>query len=117
MTIILLLGSVFWLPGYHQKFSVFEADAIIKQRPADMPVVSYPHSWNALDFLGPRVPSFGPDERPQLIEQLRSHPVSLIVVQNGEHRNSVINSFPPEITIQDERKLGLVTVITVIVKK
>lgn len=102
-------GVFFWLPQYHERFSLAQAGRTISERAAGAPVIAYPHPWHSLDFqFGVEVPAFGEGDRDRLVAHLRSSPRCVLVMKNEPSGDDVFAGLP---TRRVERhECGLVTV-------
>lgn len=111
----LLTGLLAWLPDYHRQFSLADATSHVADRPPGVPVYSYPHPWNSLDFTlsGSTFPTYRVDDLPLLIDRLRASDSALVVVKGGACHDDLMRSLPDDLEAVENRQCGMVNVLTV----
>ena len=112
---VMLTGLFVWLPDYHRQFSLADAASHAARRPPGVPVYSYPHPWNSLDFTvcGIALPTYRADEQLLLIDRLRASDSALVVVKGGASHDDLIRSLPDDLEAVEDRPCGMVNVLTV----
>lgn len=112
---VMLTGLIVWLPEYHRRFSLADATSRVAERPLGVPVYSYPHPWNSLDFdlSGIALPTYRVDDQPLLIERLRATDSALVVVKSGASHDDLLRSLPDDLQTVEDCQCGMVNVLTV----
>jgi 4-amino-4-deoxy-L-arabinose transferase-like glycosyltransferase len=113
--VVLVAGAQFLLPAYNRQFALradLQAYAAWSDR-STVPVVCYPQRYDSVSFYLPhaRVRVFTADQRPQLIDALRDHPETLLLVKSGRVLNELLDELPPTMEFVTRGKpKGAVTV-------
>jgi dolichol-phosphate mannosyltransferase len=79
---------------------------------AHVRVACYPRRWESVGFYLERsdVRSYGKDQRPQLIADLRDHPGTLLFVKSDENLDALLDALPANLEFVPEGRRGTVTV-------
>jgi dolichol-phosphate mannosyltransferase len=106
---MLFTGVYAVLPGYARKFSL-RGQVRSLAVGQSLPVVSYPRRWDSVSFYLGRddVQAYGPGELPQLVEQLRGRPETLVIVKTGAPLDALLAGLPPGMEFLPEGRQGSV---------
>ena len=111
VTFAVLFAGVFVLqPAYNRQYSLRDCLRGVPQTPA-LPVVCYPQKWDSVSFYLPRadVRSYGTDQRAQLLEAVRSHPGTLLLVKTGPLLADLLRDLPGSVEFVRHGRHGAIT--------
>jgi 4-amino-4-deoxy-L-arabinose transferase-like glycosyltransferase len=101
-TFVLLLGAAWWgLPAYARKYSLREDIAPhVEARPGGVPVLCYPHGWDAVSFYLERndVRVFRQAQLADMVTALEKQAESLVVVKSDDSLDRFLETLPPSLT-------------------
>lgn len=96
-TFVILFGAAqFLLPAYAGKFSLREQIVPLAEASAGVPVMCYPHRWDAVSYYLRRndVRVFRPEQRDALVSALERQPRNLVVVKADASLRSFLDALP-----------------------
>jgi 4-amino-4-deoxy-L-arabinose transferase-like glycosyltransferase len=107
---VLLAGVLVLQPAYNRQYSLRNC---LRDVPAGqaLSVVCYPQRWDSVSFYLPRadVRSYSAGQRDQLLEELRSHPGTLLLVKSGPPLHDLLLRLPPSMEFVRQGRGGGVT--------
>ena len=105
----LLVAVLILLPAYNQQYSLRDCLHDVPRTP--LSVICYPQRWDAVSFYLPRtdVHAYGPEQRAQLLEDVRSHPGTLLLVKTGPLLNDLLRDLPATVEFVRRGRHGAVT--------
>ncbi len=97
---VLFAGIVVLQPGYNRQFSLRDCLRDVPRSPA-LSVVCYPQRWDSVSFYLPQadVHAYGVRERDQLLEDLRTHPGTLLLAKSGPLLDELMREMPGSVEI------------------
>jgi 4-amino-4-deoxy-L-arabinose transferase-like glycosyltransferase len=110
-TFAVLFAAVFVLqPAYNRQYSLRDCLRDIPQTPA-LPVVCYPQRWDSVSFYLPRadVRAYSTDQRAQLLETVRAHPGTLLLVKTGPLLADLMRDLPDTVEFVRHGRHGAIT--------
>jgi dolichol-phosphate mannosyltransferase len=110
-TFTVLFAGVFVLqPAYNRQYSLRDCLRDIPQTPA-LSVVCYPQRWDSVSFYLPRadVHAYSADQRAQLLQTVRSHPGTLLIVKTGPLLADLLRDLPDSVEFVRHGRRGAVT--------
>ena len=116
MTGVLILGGVvFWLPVYHDRFGLEDVERTLAAHDPSTPIYCFPHHWNSLEFAFPegRLRTFRDTEQALLLDQLRSVPRAILIVEKGATCDTLKAELRGKERIAEEHPGNLVTLLVV----
>ncbi len=107
---VLFAGVVVLQPGYNRQFSLRDCLRDVPRSPA-LSVVCYPQRWDSVSFYLPQanVHAYGVRERDQLLENLRTHPGTLLLAKSGPPLDELMRELPGSVEIIRHGRGGAVT--------
>jgi dolichol-phosphate mannosyltransferase len=99
VTFVVLFAGVWHLqPAYNHRFAVrSDLRALAEQvDPSRLPVVCYPQRFDSVSFYLPQadVRAYTAEQRPQLFDDLRARPDTLLLVKSGRSLHELIEGLP-----------------------
>jgi 4-amino-4-deoxy-L-arabinose transferase-like glycosyltransferase len=110
--VLLFVGVVVFLPANARKYSLRGQVRPLAAQQESVPVACYPHGWDSVRFYLPRhsIRVYRVEERPQLIEELRKNPATVLVVKSGREFDSLLRELPPSLEFLPQGRQGLLIV-------
>jgi dolichol-phosphate mannosyltransferase len=110
----LLLGVFHLLPAYNRQYALrgHLRHTAERVKGKQLPVACYPQRWDSISFYLPKasVRTYGPAERKELIDDLRTRPQTLLLVKSGAALKEVLADLPLGVEFIHREQRGPVTV-------
>jgi dolichol-phosphate mannosyltransferase len=110
--VLLIVGVFAFLPANARKYSLRGQIRPLAEAEIPAPVACYPHGWDSVRFYLPRhsIRVYGVEERPQLIEDLRRNPATVVVVKSGRDLENVVHDLPASLEFVPQGRQGVLAV-------
>ena len=107
---VLLAGILVLQPAYNRQFSLRDCLRDVPRSPA-LSVVCYPQRWDSVSFYLPRadVRGYGVHQRAELLEDLRTHPGTLLLAKSGPLLDDLVRDLPGSLEVVRHGRGGAVT--------
>ena len=105
----LLAGVLILQPAYNRQYSLRDCLHDVPRTP--LSVICYPQRWDAVSFYLPRadIHAYGPEQRAELLQDVRSHPGTLLLVKSGPLLNDLLRDLPATVEFVRRGRHGAVT--------
>lgn len=115
VTFVVLFAGVWHLqPAYNHLFAVrSDLRALAEQaEPSRLPVVCYPQRYDSVSFYLPQadVRVYTAEQRPQLFDDLRARPDTLVLVKSGRSLHELIDGLPRSLEFVTRNRQNAVVV-------
>jgi 4-amino-4-deoxy-L-arabinose transferase-like glycosyltransferase len=109
--VVLALGVYHLQPAYNRQFALRSSLPAAQVQNKHLPVVCYPQRWDSVSFYLPRadVRVYTPEQRRQLLADLRSQPRTLLVVKSGRLLDELLRELPDSLEFVPQGRPGFVT--------
>lgn len=98
--LVLLAGTLFWLPAYHAHFGMREALTPVRQMP-NIPVYSYPRTWDSVAFYtGQPRRGYAGSALDELIAQLEREETAWLIVRRRDGLRTLMERWPGRLRFQ-----------------
>ncbi len=107
---VLFTGILVLQPAYNRQFSLRDCLHSVP-RTAALTVVCYPQRWDAVSFYLPQadIHTYGIDQRAQLLDDLRTHPGTLLLAKSGPLLEDLLRELPGSVELIRRGRGGAVT--------